>query len=61
MVNLHYIPSICSLYFQKMGFETGQFPHAEQYYKEAISIPMFPKLTNAQQLEVVQALRDILC
>lgn len=61
MVNLHYIPVHMQPYFQKMGFETGQFPHAEQYYKEAISIPMFPKLTNAQQLEVVQALRDILC
>ena len=59
-VNLHYIPVHLQPYYKKMGFEIGQFPNAEQYYKEAISMPMFPKLTNSQQLEVIKAMRDIL-
>jgi dTDP-4-amino-4,6-dideoxygalactose transaminase len=43
-----------------MGFKEGQFPQAEQYYKEAISIPMYPSMTENQQNEVVAVLEELL-
>jgi UDP-4-amino-4,6-dideoxy-N-acetyl-beta-L-altrosamine transaminase len=58
MVNLHYIPVHTQPYYQKMGFKLGDFPDAEQYYREAISIPMHVNLTDAEQDFVVSALRE---
>ncbi len=60
LVNLHYIPVHMQPYYQKMGFAVGQFPQAEQYYKEAISIPMYPAMTEEQQDTVCSTLRAIL-
>lgn len=60
LVNLHYIPVHMQPYYQDIGFEQGQFPHAEQYYKEAISLPMYPTLTDAQQDTVVSTLKTLL-
>jgi UDP-4-amino-4,6-dideoxy-N-acetyl-beta-L-altrosamine transaminase len=59
-VNLHYIPVHTQPYFQLMGFKTGDFPEAEHYYAEAISLPMFQTLSEMQQFEVVAALRNSL-
>lgn len=60
LVNLHYIPVHMQPYYQKMGFKEGQFPQAEQYYKEAISIPMFPIMTEMEQAKVVDVLQGLL-
>ncbi|WP_345317276.1 UDP-4-amino-4,6-dideoxy-N-acetyl-beta-L-altrosamine transaminase [Ferrimonas gelatinilytica] len=59
-VNLHYIPVHTQPHYRAMGFNNGDFPHAEQYYAEAISLPMFHTMTEAQQVTVVATLRDIL-
>jgi len=58
MVNLHYIPVHTQPYYQQMGFKVGQFPEAERYYAEAISIPIYPVMTDAQQDEVVSCLHE---
>lgn len=58
MVNLHYIPVHTQPYYQKMGFRPGDYPKAEQYYREAISIPMHPTLTDAEQDFVIDVLRE---
>ena len=58
-VNLHYIPVHLQPYYQAMGFKKGDYPEAEQYYAEAISLPMYPTMTVAQQNEVVAALKSI--
>jgi UDP-4-amino-4,6-dideoxy-N-acetyl-beta-L-altrosamine transaminase len=55
-VNLHYIPVHTQPYYQNMGFKQGDFPEAERYYSEAISLPMYQGLTDPQQDEVVRAL-----
>jgi len=55
-VNLHYIPVYRHPYYERMGFTPTDFPEAECYYAEAITLPMYPSLTNAQQEEVVQKL-----
>jgi len=56
-VNLHYIPVHTQPYYQQMGFKAGDFPQAEQYYAEAISLPMFQTMTDVQQDDVVTAIR----
>ncbi|SFP76333.1 UDP-4-amino-4,6-dideoxy-N-acetyl-beta-L-altrosamine transaminase [Geopseudomonas sagittaria] len=55
-VNLHYIPVHTQPYYQRMGFQTGDFPQAESYYAEAISLPMFQTMSEEQQDQVVKAL-----
>lgn len=59
-VNLHYIPIHTQPYYRARGFRTGQFPAAEAYYAGAISIPLFPTLTDAQQDYVVAELQQAL-
>lgn len=60
-VNLHYIPVHIHPYYQAMGFKFGDFPEAEKYYKEAISIPIFHGLKNDQQDKVIKAIAEVLC
>ena len=60
LVNLHYIPVHLQPYYQEIGFKEGQFPEAEKYYKEAISLPMFPTMTEEQQNQVVSTLKELL-
>ncbi|HDY7469364.1 TPA: UDP-4-amino-4,6-dideoxy-N-acetyl-beta-L-altrosamine transaminase [Vibrio vulnificus] len=59
-VNLHYIPVHTQPYYEKMGFNTGDFPESERYYREAISLPMFHAMTEEQQDTVVEVLTEIL-
>lgn len=59
-VNLHYIPVHLQPYYQKMGFKQGDFPNAESYYSNAISLPMFHGMTHEQQDEVISKLTQIL-
>jgi UDP-4-amino-4,6-dideoxy-N-acetyl-beta-L-altrosamine transaminase len=56
-VNVHYIPVHMQPYHEARGFRTGDFPAAERYYAEAISLPMYPMLTSEQQNQVVAALQ----
>ena len=58
MVNLHYIPVHTQPYYQQMGFKQGDYPEAERYYREAISIPMHPTLTQDELDYVVSSLRE---
>ena len=60
LVNLHYIPVHTQPYYQQLGFKAGQFPQAERYYQEAMSIPMYPGMTEEQQNRVCSTLKAIL-
>jgi UDP-4-amino-4,6-dideoxy-N-acetyl-beta-L-altrosamine transaminase len=55
-VNVHYIPVHTQPYYAGMGFKPGDFPQAEAYYEEAISLPIFPTMTEEQQDAVVAAI-----
>lgn len=59
-VNVHYIPIHTQPYYEKMGFREGDFPEAENYYAEAISLPMYPTMTAEDQHKVVLALQAAL-
>lgn len=59
-VNVHYIPIHLQPYYRALGFRPGDFPAAEAYYANAISLPLFPRMTDAQQDTVVGVLRSAL-
>lgn len=59
-VNVHYIPVHTQPYHQKMGFNIGDFKEAENYYAEAISLPIFQAMSDSQQESVVAALCSVL-
>ena len=58
LVNLHYIPVHTQPFYQKLGFKPGDFPKAEQYYREAISIPMHVNLSDTDMVFVANSLRE---
>jgi UDP-4-amino-4,6-dideoxy-N-acetyl-beta-L-altrosamine transaminase len=60
LVNLHYIPVHLQPYYRALGFAEGDFPEAERYYREAISLPMFYGLTDTDQERVATTLREVL-
>jgi len=58
-VNLHYIPVYAHPYYEKMGYRSEDFPQAQRYYAEAMSLPMFATLSEDQQDRVIGALRQV--
>ncbi|MBE9138812.1 UDP-4-amino-4,6-dideoxy-N-acetyl-beta-L-altrosamine transaminase [Nodosilinea sp. LEGE 07088] len=59
-VNLHYIPVHTQPYYQTLGFGWGDFPEAEQYYREAISLPLHYGMSLDEQDYVADCLRACL-
>ena len=59
-VNLHYIPVHTQPYYQAQGFKCGDYPEAERYYSEAISLPMYQGLSVEEQETVVTQLKEVL-
>lgn len=55
-VNVHYIPVHLQPDYQKLGFAKGMFPEAERYYEEAITLPMFPAMTEDDVRRVRESL-----
>jgi len=55
-VNVHYIPIHMQPYYQGLGFKHGDFPNSEQYYENALSLPLFSSMTINQQDKVVTEL-----
>ncbi|WP_416426109.1 UDP-4-amino-4,6-dideoxy-N-acetyl-beta-L-altrosamine transaminase [Pseudomonas sp. App30] len=59
-VQLHYIPVHLQPYYRGLGFALGDFPEAERYYGEAISLPLFAAMSDAEQDQVVATLQRII-
>ncbi len=59
-VNVHYIPIHTQPYFQQFGFSEGDFPNSEAYYKQAISLPLHPAISDELQDEVIDITNKIL-
>lgn len=57
-VNLHYIPIYLQPFYRDMGFQRGYCPEAEKYFQEAISLPIYPKLSKFDQKKVIKILKD---
>lgn len=54
---IHYIPTHLMPYYQELGWQMGNMPNAEAYYKNCISLPMYPTLTSAEQDFVIQEIK----
>jgi UDP-4-amino-4,6-dideoxy-N-acetyl-beta-L-altrosamine transaminase len=59
-VNLHYIPVYRQPYYSQLGYNKNDYPEAEKYYREAISIPMYADLSAPLQDQVKEKLKSIL-
>jgi dTDP-4-amino-4,6-dideoxygalactose transaminase len=58
---VHYIPVHLQPYYRRHSHtDVGDYPHAEHYYRQALSIPMFPQMTGDDCDRVVDTLSDIL-
>ena len=57
--NVHYIPIHLQPFYRRLGFKPGDFPNAEAYYASALSLPMYPGLSDAEQARVIEALHAI--
>lgn len=55
---IHYIPLHLMPYYRQFGWEYGDFPVAENYYKRCLSLPMFPTLTNQEQTFVIDCINS---
>ena len=60
MVNLHYIPVYRQPFYKKFGFQQGYCEESEQYFKEALSIPIHPRLSYDDQSHVIESLRQVI-
>jgi UDP-4-amino-4,6-dideoxy-N-acetyl-beta-L-altrosamine transaminase len=59
-VNLHYIPVHLQPFYRNLGFRPGDFPEAEKYYRGAITLPIFPRMTKGELNYVVAQVRRVL-
>jgi UDP-4-amino-4,6-dideoxy-N-acetyl-beta-L-altrosamine transaminase len=59
-VNLHYMPVHLQPYYFELGFSPGQYPQAEAYGESAITLPLYPALSEQQQDVVIDALKRVL-
>ena len=59
-VNLHYIPIHLQPFYNSLGFNIGDFPEAEKYYSEAISLPIYTTLSLSDQDKVIDTLTSVI-
>jgi UDP-4-amino-4,6-dideoxy-N-acetyl-beta-L-altrosamine transaminase len=59
-VQVHYIPVHTQPYYRRLGFRSGDFPESERHYREAVSLPMFAAMEDADQERVVETLIKVL-
>jgi UDP-4-amino-4,6-dideoxy-N-acetyl-beta-L-altrosamine transaminase len=57
-INVHYIPVHLQPWYRRLGFAEGQFPQAEKYYREAITLPLFASLDGEAQQYVIKVVRE---
>jgi len=55
---VHYIPCHLMPYYRDLGWKEGDLPLAEQYYKQCLSLPMYPTLSDDEQEFVIASIRD---
>ena len=59
-VNVHYIPVHTQPYYERLGFKAGDFPKAEEYYREALTLPLYYGLSEEDQDYVIERLKEII-
>jgi perosamine synthetase len=59
-VNVHYLPVYLQPYYQKLGYKAGLCPQAEKYYEQAVTLPLFPKMTDEDVRTVIKAVKEVI-
>lgn len=59
-LQVHYIPVHTQPYYQQFGYKKGDFPNAEKYYEQCISLPLYPDLTDKDLKEIIKRIKEIL-
>lgn len=60
LTQVHYIPVHTQPYYQeKFGYKQGDYPHAEHYYEKALSLPLYPRLTDDNVQSVIDAIKEL--
>lgn len=60
-VNVHHIPIHLQPFYRNMyGYRRGDYPKAEQYYDRAITLPIFPKMTDQDIEDVIKAVKRVI-
>ncbi len=59
-LQVHYIPVHTQPYYRVLGYDWGDYPNAEEYYKYCISLPLYPELTDEDLVEIVKRVKSIL-
>lgn len=58
---VHYIPVHCQPYYKKMfGYKGGDYPNAEKYYEKALSLPLYPNLSDNNIKKIIKAIKEVL-
>lgn len=57
---VHYIPVHFLPFYQKLGFKRGDFPVSEEYYQKALSLPLYPKMTDKEVTYVIKKVKEVL-
>ncbi|WP_294079537.1 UDP-4-amino-4,6-dideoxy-N-acetyl-beta-L-altrosamine transaminase [Proteiniphilum sp. UBA5384] len=55
---IHYIPAHLMPYYRNLGYKEGDLPSVETYYKHCLSLPMFPTLTEEEQMYVINKIDE---
>ncbi|MBI4833604.1 MAG: UDP-4-amino-4,6-dideoxy-N-acetyl-beta-L-altrosamine transaminase [Planctomycetes bacterium] len=59
-VNVHYIPVYYHPYYRKLGYKKGICSNAERYYEEAMTLPLFPKMTDSDVDYVIKIVKNVI-
>lgn len=59
-LQVHYMPIYKHYYYTKIGYGEEYLPKTESYYQEAISLPIFPRLTDQKLIYVIESLKQII-
>lgn len=57
--NVHYIPVFHHPYFEKFNFNKRNFKNSETYIEEALSLPIYPKMSFKEQSKVINTFKKI--
>jgi len=58
-VHVHYIPIHLQPFYQDLGFKEGDFPQAEKFYQQALTLPLHPKITEAEQAFIIDSINSL--
>lgn len=59
-LQVHYIPVHTQPYYQGLGFKKGDFPKAEKYYEQTISLPLYPDLKDKDLVKIIKIIKNVI-